>query len=222
MLHKATQLTGDAIVATDGPIGRVDDIYFDDEGWRVRYFVVDTGGWLGGRKVLIAPDAIDRQHSSETEISVTLSRSQVEDSPGIEAHKPVSRQYEEIYARYYGYPFYWADMAPITPMAGALDRESDREVKEAERRAEQSHLRSSSEVIGNNIEAVDGPLGHVDDLMIDDETWSVVDLVVDTRNWVPGKKVLVEPRLVDDIEWGSARIRVHAPRDAIKAMPGSP
>jgi sporulation protein YlmC with PRC-barrel domain len=208
MLHKATQLTGDAIVATDGPIGRVDDIYFDDEDWRVRYLVVNTGGWLGGRKVLISPDAIDRQHSSETEISVTLSRKQVEGSPGIEAHKPVSRQYEEIYARYYGYPFYWADMAPITPMPGALDRESERAVEDAERRAQQSHLRSGSEVIGNNIEAVDGPLGHV-------------DLVVDTRNWVPGKKVLVAPKLVDDIEWSSARIRVHAPRDAIKAMPAS-
>src|SRR5437899_6243990 len=106
MLHKVKQLTGDVIVATDGPIGQVDEIYFDDQAWNVRYFVVDTGGWLGGRKVLISPESIDRQHSSETGISVTLSRKQVEDSPGIDTQKPVSRQYEEIYARYYGYPFY--------------------------------------------------------------------------------------------------------------------
>jgi uncharacterized protein YrrD len=222
MRHMAKELTGDAIIATDGPIGRVDDIYFDDEGWQVRYFVVDTGGWLGGRKVLISPDAIDRQNSSETEIGVTLSRQQVEMSPDVETRKPVSRQYEEIYARYYGSPFYWANMTPVTPSAVALDREAESDVKDAERQAEQSHLRSSREIIDNSIEAIDGPLGHVDDLVIDDESWSVVDLVVDTRKWVPGRKVLVAPSLVDDIEWGSAQIRVHAPREAVKAMPAAP
>src|SRR5206468_9733414 len=111
MLHKAKELIGDAIAATDGPIGVVDEIYFDDQRWGVRYFVVNTGGWLAGRKVLISPVSIDSARSSEKALSVALSRKQIEQSPSVDSDKPVSRQYEEIFARYYGYPYYWADMA---------------------------------------------------------------------------------------------------------------
>lgn len=215
MLHNVKDIRGDKIAARDGEIGSVDEVYFDDEDWRVRYFVVDTGGWLAGRKVLISPVSVDRSQSDEHAIAVGLSREQVEHSPGIEADKPVDRQLEEAHARYYGYSLYWAspEMAGMT----TLERsgESARELKKAERKAERSHLRSSDEVIGYSIHAADGRIGHVEDLRIDDRNWAVSDLVVDTRDWLPGKKVLVPPSAVENIDWSTREVRLRMSREDV-------
>lgn len=164
MLHQVKNLQGDAVVAKDGPLGELKDLYFDDERWGVRYLVVDTGRWLPGRKVLISPASVDNKASTEEEIKVALTREQVEHAPGIDADKPVSRQYEEAHARYYGYSEYWfaAGMAGV----GAVPPPPP-ELKEAERKAEQPHLRSSAEVIGYGIEAADGAAGRIDDFMVD-------------------------------------------------------
>jgi uncharacterized protein YrrD len=195
MLHKVNdELVGDTIAATDGVIGKIDEVYFDDRAWRVRYLVVDTGGWLEGRKVLLSPESIDRARSSEAAVAVALSREQVEHSPGADSDMPVSRQYEEALARYYGHPLYWAPPEPF------------------ERKATQSSLRSSDEVIGYSIQAADGPIGHVEDLVMDDENWSIADLLVDTRNWLPGKKLMIPPAAVEDIDWKRREVRVRLRR----------
>jgi sporulation protein YlmC with PRC-barrel domain len=216
MLHTVKDLRGDRIAARDGNIGKLDQLYFDDADWRVRYFVVDAGSWLEGRKVLISPVCIDRNKSSEHAIAVALSRAQVEHSPDIDADKPVDRQYEEAYARYYGIPLYWA-----APEAGALptleqSEQNARRLKEAERRASQSHLRSSDDVVGYSIRATDGKIGHVEDLRIDDRNWAVADLVVDTRDWLPGKKVLIPPSAVDEIDWSTREVRLRVRRDEVQ------
>jgi sporulation protein YlmC with PRC-barrel domain len=216
MLHNMKDLRGDKIAARDGEIGQVDQVYFDDEDWRVRYFVVDTGGWLSGRKVLISPVSIDRSKSSEHAIAVALSRDQVEHSPGVDADKPVDRQYEEAYARYYGYSLYWAPPeAAGMPTVERSDKRA-RLLKEAERKASESHLCSSDEVIGYAIHAADGPIGHVDDVRVDDRNWAVSDLVVDTRDWLPGKKVLVPPSAVEDIDWRTRQVRVGMRREDVE------
>src|SRR5919201_4611235 len=191
MLHRTKQLVGDRIEATDGEIGKVDQLYFDDEHWGMRYLVVNTGNWLRGRKVLISPASIDRSRSTEAAIRVNLSRKQVEQSPDVDTEKPVSRQYEEIYAKYYGFPLYWAPAEAAAAPAAARAAETDRKLQAAERKTTESHLRSSDEVIGYSIQAPDGVIGHVEDLLVDDETWSVAHLVVDTRDWLPGKEVRV-------------------------------
>jgi sporulation protein YlmC with PRC-barrel domain len=209
MLHKVKDLRGDTIAAKDREIGRVDEVYFDDEDWRLRYFVVDTGGWLSGRKVLISPVSVDRSKSTEDALAVALSREQVEHSPDIDADKPVDRQYEEAYARYYGLPLYWAppEAAGALP---AVERSAERarKLEEAERQASHSHLRSSGEVIGYAIHASDGRIGHVEDLRIDDRNWSVSDLVVNTGDWLPGKRVLVPPSAVTEIDWNAREVRI--------------
>lgn len=220
MLHNMNDLRGDTIAAKDGDIGRVEQVYFDDQDWRVRYFVVDTGGWLSGRKVLISPASIDRSKSSEEALAVALSRRQVEHSPGIEADKPVDRQYEEAYARYYGYPLYWApaEAGVMPPME--LRGTQPRELEQAERKAAASHLRSSGEVIGYSIEAADGKIGHVEDLRVDDRNWAVCDLVVDTRDWLPGKRVLIPPSAVQSIDWSTREVRLRMNRgDVARARP---
>ena len=107
MLQSIKQLYGKKLGASDGEIGHVKDFYFDDQNWAVRYVVADTGTWLPGRQVLISPHAFGSLHQAGKVLRVNLTRKQIEDSPSIESHKPVSRQYEEEYYRYYGWPYYW-------------------------------------------------------------------------------------------------------------------
>src|ERR1035438_2532796 len=95
------------IKAVDGELGTVADIYFDDETWAIRYLVVDTGGWLGGRQVLISPISVINTDWAAKQLDVSLTKRQVENSPKINTHQPVSRQHEAAYLGYYGYPNYW-------------------------------------------------------------------------------------------------------------------
>jgi sporulation protein YlmC with PRC-barrel domain len=222
MLHKVKDLKRDKIAATDGDIGHVEQVYFDDEDWRVRYFVVDTGGWLSGRKVLISPISIDQSRSSESEIAVGLSRKQVEQSPNIDADKPVSRQYEEAYSRHYGYSLYWAppEAAGLTTLERGADKAQ--KLEEAERKASESHLRASEEVIGYSIHAADGKIGHIDDLLVDDRNWAIADLVVDTRKFLSSKQVLVPPSAVEAIDWETKEVRVRLRREDVEPSAPAP
>jgi sporulation protein YlmC with PRC-barrel domain len=222
MLHRSRELIGDRIMATDGEIGQVDNLFFDDERWGLRYFVVNTGSWLRGRRVLISPESVDASRSTEKSLRVNLSRKQVEGSPDVDTQKPVSRQYEEIFAKYYGFPLYWAPPeAAAMPLPGRT-AEAERELKRAERKVGESHLRSSDEVRGYAIEARDGTVGHVEDILVDDEGWSVADLVVDTKNWLPGKEVLIPPSAVKDIDWMGRQVRLRMRRKDIESRPAAP
>jgi hypothetical protein len=111
MLRNTNDLEGYVIGATDGPIGHVKDLYFDDRAWVVRYLVVDTGPWLSSRKVLISPIAIGRPNWAERLLLVSITKEQVKNSPDIDTKKPISRQHEVQYSGYYGYPYYWGGAA---------------------------------------------------------------------------------------------------------------
>lgn len=222
MLQKVMQeLKGDDIVARDGRIGSVDDVYFDDAHWAVRYLVVDTGDWLPGKRVLISPASLPPQASVDDYLRVDLTREQVENAPGTGEDPPVSRLMEEAHARYYGYPYYWAGpylwgIAPL-PQPAPERHEELREM--AGQQARESHLRSSAEVVGYRIRAADGELGHVEDFLVDDQSWAIADMVVDTRNWLPGRKVLVPPSAITGIDWENREVRVRLKREELKRAP---
>lgn len=231
MLHKVMKdIRGDAIEARDGTVGSVQDAYFDDERWAVRYLVVDTGGWLPGRKVLVSPASLVPGDAGSDAIRAELTREQVEKAPGIDEDPPISRVLEEAHARYYGYPYYWtgpylwgaAPLPMAVPPAGQAPRLHEREGRAAQQRAEQSHLRSSAEVVGYSIRAADGEIGHVEDFLVDDESWQIADMVVDTRNWLPGRKVLVPPSAIEDIDWENRQVSVRLNREELKRSPESP
>lgn len=232
MLHRAMDdIRGDALVARDGDIGAVKDLYFDDERWAVRYLVVDTGKWLPGRKVLISPASLaSGTLGSQETIPVNLTRKQVEQAPGIDADPPVSRILEQAHARYYGYPYYWAGaelwgVAPVplaAPPAEAAQQASSRDAEidqQAREQAERSHVRSSAEVVGYTIRATDGEIGHVEDFVIDDRTWAIEAMVVDTRNWLPGKKVLVKPDDIAEVDWSKREVAVRLTREDLRRAP---
>jgi sporulation protein YlmC with PRC-barrel domain len=234
MLQKAIEdIRGDELVARDGAIGSVDDVYFDDERWAVRYLVVDTGKWLPGRKVLISPASVEPLQSRADAIRVALTREQIENAPGIDEKAPISRSLEAAHARYYGYPYYWTGpylwgvtAMPLAPdwtqTAQATPTERAEKYAKAEQAAEESHLRSSREIVGYKIRAVDGDIGHVEDFVVDDESWVISDMVVDTRNWLPGKKVLVPPTAISDIDWHTREVEIRLTRAELKqALPAS-
>ena len=239
MLHTVKDLHDFTIGATDGEIGEVKDVYFDDERWAIRYLIVESGGWLSGRKVLISPISVRDVDWDDEVMNVNLSQQQVRDSPGIDTDKPVSRQHEIAYYDYYGYPSYWEGanlwglgVYPIPWVGASSDvtlssrqRQDDMVTRERqhrldrEREAADSHLRSSKEVIGYEIMATDGPIGSVENFVFDDESWTIRYVVVDTRKWLPGKHVLLAPEWIDGVSWSEREVYVKVARQTVETSP---
>jgi sporulation protein YlmC with PRC-barrel domain len=228
MLRSENKLRGYSIQATDGEIGKVHEFYFDDDFWIIRYLVVDTGGWLTGRKVLLNPTVLYQPNWDAKLFPVYLTKDQIKNSPHISEDKPVFRQQEISLSQYYNWPFYWetfgAQTGFFTPGASGVSSDilqkgkvekMDVEVEESD-----SHLRSTREVTGYHIQAIDGEIGHVEDFILDDETWSIRYIVVDTRNWLPGgKKVLISPRWIEAVKWSDSKVYVKLLRGEIENSP---
>ena len=239
MLHSVKDLTRYSIRATDGDVGRVRDVLFDDEQWTVRYLVVDTGRWLPGRQILISPYGIGKLLESDEVLTVSSTRAQIEQSPDIDVHQPISRRFESAYAQYYGYPYYWGSTGvwgmasyPFTPTGhvpaapagrGGADPFLDSERPDLEAvhstQSEDVHLRSCGTVSGYTIDAIDGEIGHVDDFLIQDESWTVSYLIVSTSNWWFGNKVLISPKWVEAVSWSDSKAVINLTRESIRKAP---
>lgn len=222
MLHSAKTLRGYKLDTLDGEMGRTRDFYFDDQYWTVRYLVADTGNRLRGRQILISPHALVAAIKEEEHIAVDLTKKQIEESPSISTDKPVSRQYEKDYYGYYGWGAYWGGTfawgAYPYPGAAPLSIDGERSADEEEKEWD-PHLRSAQQVIGYHIQATDDQIGHVEDFIIDDVTWTIRYLIVDTRNWWPGKKVLVSPLWLERVSFDESKMFVNLTRDEIKQAP---
>ena len=238
MLSSMSDLEGYAIRATDGTIGHVKDLYFDDEAWVVRYLIVDTGSWLSSRKVLISPIAIGQSSWADKILSVSLTKGQFKNSPAIDTDKPVSRQHEMEYLGYYSYPYYWggagfwgAGVYPSSMLMGvgfagsgadpitaqAAQARATREA--AQHQNDDPHLRSGNAVMKYDIEASDGDIGHVQGLLLDEETWAIRYLIVDTSNWWLGHQVLIAPKWIKNVSWPDQTVVVNLTRQAVKDAP---
>lgn len=207
MLTNAKSLKGFKLLCPDGEIGKVKELFFNDQTWMVRYLVADTGGWLTGRQVLILPyhlNGVDRENQN---ILVNLTKKQIEDSPPLSSDTPVSHHFEEAFFAHLGVPIDWKVQAQGTDPWDP-------------------HLRSTHDVSGHGIHAEDGEIGHVEDFIIDDDTWAVRYLIVETGDWWPEKKVLISPRWIERISFDQSKVLVNLTREAIKGSPeygeGSP
>jgi hypothetical protein len=224
MLSKLYNIVGHTISANDGEIGKVEDFYFDDHFWHVRYLVVDTGTWLPGRRVLISPAALGPVLPNSQQLIVNLTRERIRNSPGVNTDKPISREREAQLTAYYGWPIYWAPGslvgAPSAPEDSATKGSSgtERQLADTENVGD-PHLRSVKEVAGYHIEATDGMIGHVEDFLVEDEGWIIRYLLIDTKNWLPGRKVLAWPQLIDSVSWAERKVRVPLGREIIKSSP---
>jgi hypothetical protein len=226
MLQIIKQLYGDKLGASDGDIGHVKDFYFDDQDWVVRYLVADTGSWLSARKVLISPHAFGRLDPSGKLLPVELTRKQIEDSPSIESHKPVSRQYEEEYHRYYGWPYYWEGSGlwgmggfPILELPTESLREETASPSGGSPERADAHLWSAEAVNGYHIQASDGPIGHICDFMMDDQTWAIRQLVVKTGHRFSGREVQIPTSQVGRISYEASTVFVNLTTEAVERSP---
>jgi uncharacterized protein YrrD len=219
MLCKAKTLKGYKLDSLDGEIGKVKEFYFDDRHWTIRYLVADTGNWLTGRQVLISPYALAGVNGEEQNIAVELTKKQIEESPSLDSDKPVSHQFEQAYYGHYGYPRYWRGpyLWGSYPYP-VRDRDKWKTSTQGEK-AWDPHLRSTYSVSGHHIQAEDGEIGHVEDFIIDDQTWAIRYLIVDTHNWWAGKRVLVSPQWIERVSWGERKVFVDLSRETIKQSP---
>lgn len=242
MLFAISALKGYAVAATDDRIGSVKDFLFDDRTWRVRWMVVDTGHWLPGRKVLIHPSAIaplevaapagDRlrlmSFGPDLVVSVKLTRAQIEASPDIREDEPVSAQMETLVSDYYGWSRMWGTsyfgtnaittaVSPPPLLGSVVAREMmdiHQHVQEGD-----ADLRSVAEVRGYHVHAGDGDIGHVENFLADDGNWDIRYLIVATRNWWPGRHVLLAPYTVAGIDWKARRIALNVSRRKVRESP---
>lgn len=222
MLRDLEELKGYVILAEDGEIGRCKDFLFDDRHWTIRYMVADTGKWLPGRKVLISPISLGRPDWDTRRFPVRLDKEKIENSPSIGTDEPVSRQYEQKWYDYYGWAVYWGGggvWGPAGYPAELYKTVGAKRPVESDTKAVESHLRSTAEVNGYHIEARDGEIGHVEDFILDDETWTLRYIVVDTKNWLPGRKVLVSPHWIKSVDWASSKVTVDLTREEIEKSP---
>jgi uncharacterized protein YrrD len=230
MLTAGSTFKGFAIEAKDGRIGAINDLLFDDQTWKVRWLIVDTGGWLPGRQVLIHPSAILQENDLKHELHVSLTKAQVAASPSIFEDQPVSRQMELHLYDYYGWDPMWgasyfgaspnAIAAPFSSppqFGGTVMRDASSPAPPAD--SGDPHLRSIAAVTGYHILATDGEIGHVEDFLVDRASLGIRYLIIDTKNWWPGEHVLMSPFAVKEIRWSDRQIQLNVDRKKVKGSP---
>ena len=213
MLQNIKALYGSKLTALDGDIGHVSDFYFDDKSWVIRYLVANTGTWLKERMVLLSPHAFGKWDQLEASLKINLRRKQIENSPSITSHVPVSRQFEVEYYRYYGWPAYWSGDAmwgagafPMVmhPPSAEMDKDYPRH-----HHRDDKHLRSAKALKGYGIQATDGAVGHLSSFVVDDRSWAIRELVVDAGSWISCKEILIQPDKVDRISYEDSKVFVN-------------
>ena len=219
MIRSIEQTRGMGIEATDGPIGEIHDVYFDDHEWTVRYYVVDTGKWLPGRKVLLPPHVVRQTTPSHAGLPVDLTREQIRNSPDVDMDRPISRQSELVLYRHYGWTPYWFPLDPASPVVVEGDAsEREREATSGHYGGD-PHLRSAKEVTGYHVAATDGEIGHIEDFLFDDQSAKIRYGVVDTQNWLPGKNVVIAPEWISKVKWSESKVFVNVTREAVRNSP---
>ena len=223
MLRSLKDLEGYTIAATDGDVGRVVDFLLDDERWAIRYLVAETGGFLDGRRVLLSPISLRSVDWSSRRVHLALTVDKIKNSPSVDTDKPVCRQHERDFYRYYGYPYYWGDLGlwgiGAYPRYLAAGQYNEAALQGSDHDLDDVHLRSAKEVRGYDIQGSDKAIGHLEDFIVDDESWALRYLVIDTSNWWFGKKVLVVPQWASSVSWKERKVYVDVSRDFVKNSP---
>ena len=214
MVLRVDELRGFTIHATDGDIGRVYDLYFDDHCWTIRYLVVDTRHWRPGRRILLSPVSVRAVDWAHREIVVALSRDQIRRSPGVDSDQPVGHERIALFRECYTMPYAWA-------LGGFLwaPTPSARRPRQARRRPGDPHLRSARLLRGYGIKAFDGDVGHVDGFLVDDNSWNLPYVVVNTRHWRPASRVLVPVAWIAWVSWIELAVHVDLPVEQVLSAP---
>jgi uncharacterized protein YrrD len=218
-----------AVHARDGEIGRIKDFYFDDVSWRLRYLVVDTRKWLGGRLALLSPQAVESLNLTRRELRLTLDRAQVEAAPALDEHVPLNRQSLTDLDLHYGWNHYWITGGPLSlnfqtinygPIGETEVPEDVRVMLEARRARGDDTLVSVKDLLGWHVESVDDDrAGTVRDAIVNYMNWTVPYLVIDTGHWIPGRKVILPSSFVETFDLDRRAIAVRVSAESIATAP---
>ena len=230
MLWKASAIREYKLLASDGEIGAVKDVLFDDRTWTARWLVVDTGLWLFGRKVLLPVSALGKPNFDLRHLSVQLTRQQVKDSPSVDTDLPVSRHIETHVYNHYGWdPYWYGGLAPMGIAGPGTTMFMPRQGFDAEPQYPTAtgpmpddgdpNMRSADAVTGYHIEATDGEIGHAEDFLFDADNWQIRYIEVNTKHWWGGQKVVIAPALIREIDWLSGLIYLNVDIGKVKASP---
>lgn len=208
------ELTSAKVHLRNAQAGRVKDVYFDDISWIARYLVLDLGGWLSGKQVLVKPQ-VSQWWGDRDSLSIDLTEEQIERCPHPDSDRPVSRQNEALVHNFYGWTPYWATGLPGAQypyrlyLDGNLSNEVPQEVREVLRKRQETnspHLRSASEVEGYAVKHGDDRIGRVDDFLVDTETWEMPYAVVDTGNWFMPERRLIPNFVLNAVDWKTRQV----------------
>jgi hypothetical protein len=209
--------------ALDGEIGKINDFYFNDIFWLIKYLVADTGDWLKEQLVLLSPITLGSPDWQSALLPVNLTKDKIENSPAIEKHKPVSRQFEDDLMKYYAWP---ADFTYGIGSMNAVEMQliqarlqMDQEKKTAKEKSEDPHLRSAREVMGYDIQATDGPIGHIQDFIIEDRSWIIHYIIVNTKNFLAGRQVIISPNWISKVDWADYKVYITLDKESVKNSP---
>jgi len=216
MYYSTNRLKGFALHALDGEIGKVVDFCFHDSSWYVRYLVVEVGGLLRSRKVLVAAPLTGHFDTGHRTIDVIMNQKAVLGSPELSGERIVSAHHEKELFDHYGWPSYWNGFSHDETYGPGNPWLPHPEELGLEEESGDPHLRSVSEVEGYRVLAEDGTVGHVEDFVVDDEVWGIRYLVTRTRTWLSAKNVLVVPEWVQSISWEDSEVLVDHKCDEVK------
>ena len=220
MLRSVNSLLGYTVLATDGEIGSVNDMFFDDQTWGTAYLVVRLGHAITRREVLLPPTALGQPDWGKQQFPVAYSKQQVEDSPDIDLDQPISRQREKELFEYFGRTPYWLPLEtglgilPLMQDPVAVDTTSESHHDEGD-----PHLQSVADVVSYRIRATDGQIGHVEDFIVDDSTWAICYMIVQTTGWLSAHKVLISPELIMDINSEEETVHLNLDTQTVKESP---
>jgi hypothetical protein len=224
------KLHGSTVVGLDGDVGTIARFLLQLNPWVVRYIVIETGSWWAGKEVLISPWSIAPGSVAGERIALSLTREQVRNSPSYDPTEALTREHEDALLGYYGYPAYWGGPLLWGPVPAATpgappDPGLRTGLPDSDAAAVElldpptADLADSQQVLGTHLHATDGDVGHVDDLLVESDTWQVRYLVIDTNNWWIGRHVLIAPEWIENFEWPDHKLRVAVDRAAIKGAP---
>ncbi|HKL11973.1 MAG TPA: PRC-barrel domain-containing protein [Halanaerobiales bacterium] len=230
MLANTEELKGFDVYSEDEEIGKIEDYYFDKDYWVTRYLAVDTGNWLVERDVLISPESIDNIDYGNGNIKLNIPTEKIENSPPVIKEEPLLRTKEKDLADYFSWPYYWNGTGSSKPgVSGMVPNNLIREITIKENMNKKSPnsnkdevkagLRSVNKMINYDIHAVDGRIGHVEKFILDDDNWLVRYIVVETKNFLPGKKVVLAPEWITDIDWVREEVAFNLKKEEIKNAP---
>ena len=224
MNHTLRDWAGVMVRASDGDIGTVEHLYFDDLTWGIRYLSVHTKAGGPARQALFAVAALSKPDWTKRVVPVDLTVAQVRRMPRRGADETVSREHEHELHKHFSWPIYWAGgfyVPSAYTLANAALHESEAEAKAVTTTAHaiNPHLRGTFELLDARVYVADGNIGRVEDLVVDDDTCSIRYFVVNTRKWLAERRILVSPRWIMKVDWAEREVFVDLTQEAIKGSP---